>query len=278
MPSNDGPGATGVGAPHAVALPESVEEVVARYDDLEHDALVADVALYCELARRAGGTVLELGCGTGRVLAGLVRAGHQVVGVDRSAPALARAAARLTASGVAQGRWRLEVADARALALGERAALVLAPLDFLGYCLTRHDQLAVLAGARAHLWPQGQLAIDVPFPPGAIVGQPEGVLVHQWTHEGADGARVTKWWAREIDAARQVQQLTGYYDVAAPDGTLRRWVHELTLRYYFRYELELLLGLAGFEVDGVYGTYALDELTGDSLRLLVLAHPDPAGG
>src|SRR5688500_7239858 len=82
----------------ALSTQHSIEEVVARYYDLEHDAPAADVALYRELARRGGGPILELGCGTGRVLAALAQAGHCVVGVDCSAPMLARAEARLQAS------------------------------------------------------------------------------------------------------------------------------------------------------------------------------------
>jgi SAM-dependent methyltransferase len=259
----------------ALSTQHSIEEVVARYYDLEHDALAADVALYRELARRGGGPILELGCGTGRVLAALAQAGHRVVGVDCSAPMLARAEARLRASGSAPDTWRLVAADARTLALGEQFALVLAPLDFLGYLTTLDDQLAVLAAVRTHLRPNGQLAVDVAFPPGAFLGQPEGVLVHQWTHHEPTGEVVTKWWVREVDAARQLQHLTGFYDVAAPDGSLRRWVHELDLRYYYRYELELLLARAGFTVGGIYGSYTLDELTTDSPRLLVLARPAP---
>ncbi|HLH25909.1 MAG TPA: class I SAM-dependent methyltransferase [Chloroflexota bacterium] len=260
-------------AQHAAPSPQpSVEEVVARYYDLEHDALSADVALYCELARTAGGgPVLELGCGTGRVLAGLVRSGHTAVGVDLSRPMLARAEARLRALDPAAERWRLAATDVRTLARDERFRLALAPLDLLGYCATADDQLATLGAVRRHLYPGGQLAIDVAFPPGAFLGQPEGVLVHQWSHREPTGAVVSKWWLREIDAARQLQHLTALYDVAAPDGALRRWVHELTLRYYYRYELEWLLQRAGFRVEGVYGGYALEELASDSARLVVLA-------
>src|SRR5262245_55284292 len=105
---------------------ESVEEVVARYYDLEHAALGADVALYCELARvGGGGPVLELGCGTGRVLAGLLRSGHAAVGVDLSPPMLARAQQRLRTIDPAGERWRLVSADVRDLALAERFRLVL---------------------------------------------------------------------------------------------------------------------------------------------------------
>ncbi len=258
--------------PSLLSPQHSIDEIVARYYDVEHDALTADVALYCELARAVGGgPVLELGCGTGRVLAGLVRSGHLAVGVDLSPPMLARAEARLRAIAAGSDRWRLVTADARALALGERFRLALAPLDLFGYFTTADDQLRALATIRRHLYPEGQLALDVAFPPGAFLGQPEGVLVHQWTHREADGALVIKWWLRQIDAARQLQHLTALYDVAAPDGTLRRWAHELTLRYYYRYELEWLLQRAGFRVEGVYGGYALEELAGDSPRLVILA-------
>jgi SAM-dependent methyltransferase len=250
----------------------SVEEVVARYYDLEHDPLSADVALYCELARASGGgPVLELGCGTGRVLAGLLRSGHAAVGVDRSPAMLARAAERLRTLDPAGERWRLVAADVRDLALGDRFRLVLAPLDLLGYFAAVDEQLQVLTAVRRHLYPEGQLAIDVAFPPGAFLGQPEGVLVHQWTHREPTGALVTKWWVRQVDAARQLQHLTALYDVAAPDGTLRRWADELTLRYYYRYELEWLLERARFRVEGTYGGYAFEELAGDSARLVVLA-------
>lgn len=256
----------------ALSTHHSVEEVVARYYDLEHDALGEDVALYCELARAGGGgPVLELGCGTGRVLAGLVRSGHAAVGVDESRPMLARAEERLRAIDPAAARWQLVAADARELALAERFRLALAPLDLLGYFPTADDQLGVLGAVRHHLYPEGQFVLDVAFPPGAFLGQPEGVLVHQWSRREPDGALASKWWLRQIDAARQLQHLTALYDVAAPDGTLRRWVHELSLRYYYRYELEWLLQRAGFRVEGVYGGYALEELAGDSPRLVIVA-------
>jgi len=189
---------------------------------------------------------------------------------------LAGARDRLQAIDPGGARWRLVTADVRALDLGERFRLALAPLDLFGYFETVDDQTEVLAAIRRHLYPEGQLALDVAFPPGAFLGQPEGVLVHQWTHHEVSGTVASKWWLRQIDAARQVQHLTALYDIAAPDGTLRRWTHELTLRYYYRYELEGLLRRAGFRVEGVYGDYALDALANDSPRLVILARAQPA--
>lgn len=247
------------------------DDVVARYYDLEHDGLVADAALYSELARERGGPVLELGCGTGRLLLPLSRAGHRVVGVDCSAPMLRRAEARLRAAADTRGAWQLYQADVRRLDLGERFGLVLAPLDLLGYFPEVGDQLALLEGARSHLRPGGLLALDVTFPTQSFFGQPDGLPVHQWTRQAPGGETVTKWWLRELDPARQIQHLTALYDVIGPDGVLKRWIHQLELRYYHRYELELLLERAGFRVEHVYGGYALEDLAADSPRLLIYA-------
>src|SRR5690348_5132982 len=53
-----------------------------------------DIAFWRRIAAGAGGRVLELGCGTGRVSIPLARTGVELVGVDRSQPMLDRAVAR----------------------------------------------------------------------------------------------------------------------------------------------------------------------------------------
>jgi SAM-dependent methyltransferase len=249
----------------------AVDEIVARYYDLEHDDLVADAALYSELARESGGPVLELGCGTGRILLALSRAGHKIVGLDQSAPMLARAEAKLRGRADLRGAWRLVHADARQFDVQERFALILAPLDFLGYFATIEDQLAVLATARRHLAAEGRLVLDVTFPGVSFYTQPDGVLVLQWSHALPSGEDVTKWWVRELDPGRQILRLTALYDVRAADCTMRRWVYPLDLRYYHRFELELLLARAGFRVKSIFGSYAMDDLRADSARMLLIA-------
>jgi SAM-dependent methyltransferase len=253
--------------------------LLAQYYDLEHDAFTADVAMYQAIAQQTDGPVLELGCGTGRLVQALVRAGKRAVGVDDDPAMLARAESRLRATGVPTRRWRLVQVDVRQLVLRERFGLVLAPLDFLGYFADVGDQLAVLAVARAHLRRAGRLVLDVTHPPGAFLDQPEGLLVHQWTRDTDDGGALTKWWVRELDAGTQIAALTAYYDLTDADGILRRVVQRLRLRYFFRFELALLLERAGLEVSGIYGGYGLEPFTANSPRLIVEAratsHPRP---
>src|SRR3954469_8100244 len=68
--------------------------------DLEHASFADDVDLYLRLAEVVGDPVLELGCGSGRVLLPLAEAGYRVTGIDRSAPMLERAHQAVEAAGV----------------------------------------------------------------------------------------------------------------------------------------------------------------------------------
>src|SRR4051795_1268292 len=96
-----------------------------------------DVAFWRRAASKADGQVLELGCGTGRIALPLARDGVSLVGIDRSEPMLARAAARAEAlrrrrGGRAKSRLSLTRGDIRALPFGDEAfAAVLAPYGIL---------------------------------------------------------------------------------------------------------------------------------------------------
>src|SRR5215212_11475687 len=113
------------------------------YDAFPFDA---DLPLYLELAAAEGGRVLEVACGSGRVLVPLARAGHHVVGLDASPHMLARAREKLTAAGLGEsGRVRLVQGDMRTFALGEVFDLAVIAVKSFAYLLTRADQQRALA-------------------------------------------------------------------------------------------------------------------------------------
>ena len=118
-----------------------------------------DVAFWRRLADEAGGPVLELGCGTGRVLVPVARAGIPIVGVDRSAPMLDRARRRIRR--IRGIRAALVRADIRELPFAERFSLVIAPYGIL-QSLTRDLDLerALKAVARVTR-PGGRLGLDL---------------------------------------------------------------------------------------------------------------------
>src|SRR5262249_27069012 len=89
--------------------------------DFEYRRRRASVNHYRRVARKRGGPVLELGCGSGRLAIALARDGHRVVGVDRSAEMLARAAAKADKLGRrARARVSWVRGDMRGFAFSER--------------------------------------------------------------------------------------------------------------------------------------------------------------
>jgi SAM-dependent methyltransferase len=134
----------------------------AIWHDVECGAYAADLPLWEELAERAGGPVLDLGCGTGRVALHLARRGHSVVGLDVDAELLAALAER--AEGV---QLQTVHADARGFDLGRRVPLALAPMQTLQLLDGAADRLACLRRVADHLEPGGCFAAAI------LEGMPE---------------------------------------------------------------------------------------------------------
>ena len=109
-----------------MAVPPSTDHapsVAAIWHDLECGGYAEDLPLWRELAGEAGGPVLDVGAGTGRVTLDLAREGAEVTALDVEAELLEVLARR--AAGLAV---RTVAADARALAVADRYALILVPM------------------------------------------------------------------------------------------------------------------------------------------------------
>lgn len=130
--------------------------------DHEYRRRRADVNFYRALAAAHGRHVLELGCGSGRVLEPLCRDGARVVGLDASQPMLRRCAERLARlRPAARARAHLARGDFRRFALARRFPLVICPFNAMMHLYTRDDFARFLACVRAHLAPSGIFAFDV---------------------------------------------------------------------------------------------------------------------
>jgi SAM-dependent methyltransferase len=136
--------------------------------DWEYRRRRDDVRFYCTLADERGGPILDLGCGTGRVMLPLVRAGHVVVGLDRAPAMLARAAARLARlTPRARRRALLLRADLRRLPIARgRFRFALAAFHTIQHLATDRELRAFFAAAARALAPGGWLAFDT-FAPNA---------------------------------------------------------------------------------------------------------------
>src|SRR6267143_4856125 len=133
------------------------------YDaDYEADGRVEDVAFYSSLARETGASVLEMGCGSGRNLLPIARAGIAIHGID-SSPAMLRALRDRLSAEPEEVRQRvgLTQGDIRSAQLGSRYGLVTAPFRVAQHLLGPDDRRAWLQNVARHLEPSGVFCFDV---------------------------------------------------------------------------------------------------------------------
>lgn len=129
-----------------------------------------DLAFFVEAAKESGGPVLEVGCGTGRVLIPTARAGVEIVGLDLSPHMLDVCRKRLRdESADVQSRVRLVQADMRDFELSQAFQLVTTPFRSFQHLTTVEDQLACLKCIQRHLVKGGRLILDV-FNPSLEAG------------------------------------------------------------------------------------------------------------
>ena len=124
------------------------------YDSVPLYQARKDVDFYVAEAKAAQGGVLEVGCGTGRILLPIARAGSSIVGIDSSRQMLARCRAKLAAeSAEVRKRARVEDHEMRDFDLGSRFPLIIAPFRVLQHLTTIDDQLRFLENVARHLAP-----------------------------------------------------------------------------------------------------------------------------
>ena len=249
---------------------EAYEPIAKNYDS-EHDAFADDVDWYLHLAQVAGPRVLELGCGSGRLLAPLAAAGNRVVGVDSSAAMLERAHVRLH-SAIARGQVRLVQGDMQDLADLAPGSfdLVLIPLNGLLHLNEPDGQRRVLEQAARVLRPGGLLAADVLHAVPDALAAFDGRVMHEGSWESEDGT-VAKFSARSVDWTNQLIATEVWYDETNAGGALSRHRTEFTMRWVTPAELTLMLEVTGFADWDLGGSYDGSPLTDMSDRVLVAA-------
>lgn len=185
----------------------------ARLYDWEYRRRRLDVAFYRMLADEQGGPIADLGCGTGRIMAGLLRDGHRVVGVDLSAAMLARAAERVRALGARRAaRGILLRGDLRALPLRGRFPFIMAAFHTVQHLMTDGELLALLRRVKTLLTPHGWFAFDVFSPQAEWLARPSRRRFdHTVFRHPVTGAKVEYSVSHALDARRRALHMRFHY-------------------------------------------------------------------
>jgi SAM-dependent methyltransferase len=243
---------------HTSASYDTIPNFGKLYDSIPAYLARTDIDFYVDVARRTGGPVLELGCGTGRVLLPIARAGIRIDGVDGSKLMLDRCRDRLAAeTQEVRDRVTLQLRDGAEFTSPTKYPLVIAPFRVFQQLVTVEHQLAFLAAAERHLAPGGWFVFDVFNPSFRMMSADrsgESVDTPEFTLE--DGRKLKR--TARIPNVRwldQVSEIELIYYVTEPGKVTDRFVQALELRWYTRVELDHLLARAGLRATATYGNF-----------------------
>lgn len=249
-------------------------ETIARFYDAENADMTDDLALYRELADDTGDPILDVGCGTGRVMLHLAQAGHRVVGLDYAQAMLARGERKLDLLGDLRTRVRFVHGDALTVQLTDVFELILVPYNGFMHFSEQTEQLAALRRFRQWIAPDGLLALDLPNAGEAFAAQDDSALIlERMFTEPESGHLVMQHSVSSLDRARQHLHITWIYDEIGDGGAVHRTLAPLKLRYVFPGEMDLLLAAAGWERVDVFGDYERGPFEEGSPRMFVIARP-----
>lgn len=219
----------------------------APFYDVEFAARGHEIPFFLKQAKLAGGPVLEVACGTGRITLPIARAGVEITGLDVSRPMLAEARRKAEAAGLTI-TWLEQ--DCRQIDAGKNFTLIFSATNAMQHLLDLESVNGFLSSARNALRPGGALILDVFNPVPAKLAR-TAVRYHHKTFVDASGQEIRVEAATQYDAARQILALSLFYQ---RDGQLIR-TKQVNLRCFFPEELMALCHFNGLKVVQRFGNY-----------------------
>jgi len=245
------------------------------YDLVPGYGKLADIAFYVDEYLNRGGKILELGCGTGRVLIPLAEAGAEITGLDISENMLSVCREKLEQkSKKVKNRVRLVRGDMTAFTLEETFNVIIIPFRPFQHLITVPDQLSCLRKINQHLVENGKLIFDLFQVDLNRIDNPRYLeeVEDVTEYELPDGRRLRR--THRVAAYHRTEQYNDVeliYYLTGKDGATERIVHAFPFRYFFRYEMEHLLKRSGFKIVNLFGDFDKCPLTDSSPEMIFVA-------
>jgi SAM-dependent methyltransferase len=231
----------------------SYDSIAGLYDPWSR-SVREDVDFYVAEARKAGGPIVELGVGTGRIAVPTAQAGISVIGVDSSEAMLEICRRSAEAAGVAE-LLDLRLGDLRRPPVRERVGLVTCPFRALLHLESDEERLDALRAVYGLLVEGGHFVFDVFAPSREDVEETHG----RWL-EREPGI----WERADWDLRRRVLTLA----VRGSSGETR-----MHLSWRSPDEWRHLLGQGGFEVIALYGWFDMRPYDGGEDSVWIARRP-----
>lgn len=242
-------------------------ESIARFYDAVYEKiphLNEGIDFYLNEINNTNGKVLEAGVGTGRIFVPALNSGADIYGIDYSENMLAKLKEKIPQN----EQCRVTVNDIRDFKIDQNFSLVISPFRVFQHLLTIEDQLNALNAVYDHLEPGGKLIFDMFNPDLRRITNPVDNLL-EFDGEYESGRKLQRYASIQYDTINQMLDLTFKF-VWDENGTEKTDTFSTPLRYFFRYELENLIGRTKFKLENIYGSFNKDELNNNSKELIVI--------
>jgi SAM-dependent methyltransferase len=233
---------------------------------------LVDLPFYVDLAKASGGPMLEIACGTGRVLLPVAREGIAIEGVDNSLPMLRILKSHIEKepSGVRR-RITLHEGDMRHFRLRKRFPLVIIPFRPLQHMYSVDDQLKALTTAAFHLQKKGTLAFDVFYPKMELISSGIGQEIVDLEWQANSDSIVRRYFRKDsVDKINQVFSFTFIFRTYQGDNLVHEESEPFKLSYYTYPHLKALFRLARLEPVAEYGSFAKTPMDNTAEQMIFL--------
>jgi SAM-dependent methyltransferase len=248
--------------------------VTAKYYDAAYATKqdLVDLPFYLDLAKQSGGPVLEIACGTGRVLLPIAREGIAIEGVDNSLPMLRVLKSHIEKESARTRRCiTVHQGDMRRFRLPKKFPLVIIPFRPLQHMYTLHDQREALTTAAFHVQKKGILAFDVFYPKMELLsaGLDQEIPELEWPADS--GSIVRRYFRKDsVDKINQVFSFTFIFRTYKRGKLLHEESEQFKLSYYTYPHLKALFRLARLEPVTEYGSFAKTPLDNTAEQMIFL--------
>jgi len=233
-------------------------------DESRRERVLASERFYLEEAKKSGGRVLELGCGSGRLTIPIAQKRIEIIGADLSASMLESARAKARRAGV---EVQFIEADMRSVELPGRFSAILIPGNSLLHLFAAEDLIKCFRNVRRHLAPNGRLIFDISKWDIAMLARDPPERDPVLTVKDISIEETASY-----DSAAQIRHIVWYL---SKPGAVNYRIIDYSLRVIFPQELLLLLDAAGLRMETRYGEFTREPFQSSSPRQVCICSSVP---
>lgn len=239
-------------------------DAMVNFYDVIHKNYDIDKKFYLDKILNAGGPVLEIGCGTGRIFCEALKQGADIYGIDQSALMLGKLKEKIDAS----EHYRVQVVDALDYLSEKKFNLIIAPYRMFMHIISVEDQQKFLKNVYANLNDNGEYIFNV-FNPDLERIRTGDKETLRFEGEYIPGKTFKFYDSSKPDLLNQCQQVTFRFEWE-DNGEIKEDKMYFPMRYMFRFEIQHLCERAGFKSVNIYRDFEYNELNGEVREFVVV--------